>query len=379
MRAYVFTDKALERYAGRFVWLAVDTENSVNAKFLQKFPINVWPTLMIVDPHRQSVVLRYSGGATVPQLAKLLESGEKTFRAKSQTSADVLLADADRLASSEKSAGAAAAYERAIASAPKHWPSLGRAAESLTLTLLIARDSKRCVDAALALYPRLEGTASGANVASNGVACAMDLPADAPGRSDAIRRFEAVARAALADPKLAISGDDRSGLYDALVSAREDAKDEAGAKALREQWAAFLEAQAANAKTPEQRAVYDSHRLGVYLDLGTPEKAIPMLEQSAKDFPDDYNPHSRLALAYKAMGRYDDALAAAQVALEKAYGPRKIGIYRTRADIFLAMGDKTAARTTVEDAIRYAKALPSGQRSDSAIASLEKKLTAIGP
>jgi len=38
MRAFVFTDKALERYAGQFVWLAIDTENSKNAPFLTKSP-----------------------------------------------------------------------------------------------------------------------------------------------------------------------------------------------------------------------------------------------------------------------------------------------------------------------------------------------------
>ena len=38
MRAYVFTDKGLERYAGRFVWLSVDTENAKNADFLTKYP-----------------------------------------------------------------------------------------------------------------------------------------------------------------------------------------------------------------------------------------------------------------------------------------------------------------------------------------------------
>ena len=41
MKAYVFTDKSLERYAGQFVWLAIDTENGKNANFLAKYPIHV--------------------------------------------------------------------------------------------------------------------------------------------------------------------------------------------------------------------------------------------------------------------------------------------------------------------------------------------------
>jgi len=48
MKAYVFTDKSLERYAGQFVWLSIDSENGKNAAFLAKYPINVLPTLIVV-------------------------------------------------------------------------------------------------------------------------------------------------------------------------------------------------------------------------------------------------------------------------------------------------------------------------------------------
>ena len=71
-----------------------------------------------------------------------------------------------------------------------------------------------------------------------------------------------------------------------------------------------------------------------------------MLEASERDLPDDYNPPARLAAAYKAMKRYDDALAASDRALAKAYGPRKIGILQTRADIYTAQGDVPSARKT---------------------------------
>src|SRR5947208_15467059 len=96
MRAFVFTDKALERYAGQFVWLAIDTENSANANFLTKYPIYVWPTLMILDPKNESVALRYGGGANLPQLTKLLSDGAKIVRGAS-SKADEAIARGDRL------------------------------------------------------------------------------------------------------------------------------------------------------------------------------------------------------------------------------------------------------------------------------------------
>jgi hypothetical protein len=376
MRAFVFTDKALERYAGRFVWLAVDTENSVNTGFLAKYPISVWPTLLVIDPKKEAVALRYAGGATVPQLEKLLDDGERAVRGK-EGAADQELARADRLATSGKNAEAAKAYDEAIRQAPKGWKRLGRASEGLTLALMMARESEPCAERAAALYPKLKGTLSGANTAANGLGCANDLPADAKDRAKLIATLEKAVRESLDNRKIDMAADDRSGLYETLIDSRAAAKDEAEAHALREEWAAYLEGEAEKAKTPEQRAVFDPHRLTAYLQLNQPEKAIPMLEQSQRDLPNDYNPPARLAVAYKAMGRFDDALAASDRALKLVYGPRKIGVYRTRADIYAAKGDKEAAKQTIREAIAYAESLPEQQRSTQTIAALKKKLDTL--
>ena len=134
---------------------------------------------------------------------------------------------------------------------------------------------------------------------------------------------------------------------------------------------------AARAKTPEQRTVFDSHRLSAYRELGQPERAIPMLKASERDLPGDYNPPARLAVTYLSMKRWDEALAASDRALAKAYGPRKLGMYSTRADIFSGMEDRASARLTLKVAIAYASALPPEQRSESAIAGLRKKLAAL--
>lgn len=373
MRAYVFTDKSLERYAGRFVWLSIDTENATNAAFLKAHPISVWPTLLILDP-KDKVIFRYAGGGTVPQIRKLLDDGERAAHG-SHAKADTTLIRADALAAQGKQAEAATAFDEAIAEAPKNWPSLGRASESLVFALLQSRNSQRCAERALALYPRVRGTGSAVNVAGTGLSCATDLDAKSWNRSELVAGLEKATRETLAAAnKIAMSADDRSGLYESLVDAREQTKDEASAHTLREEWAAFLEKEAAKAKTPDQRAVYDSHRLTVYLGLKQPEKAIAMLEESERDLPKDYNPPARLISAYRAAGRYDDALAASDRALKLAYGPRKIGIYRNRAAVYLAKGDKASARKTMEDAIAFAESLPAEQRSDGMIASMKKQL-----
>ncbi|HEX7829106.1 MAG TPA: thiol reductase thioredoxin, partial [Thermoanaerobaculia bacterium] len=327
MKAYVYTDKGLERYAGRFVWLSVNTEDAKNAAFLQKYPIPALPTLLVLDAKRDAVTLRYVGGANVAQVKKMLDDAEQSYRAKSEASSDKLLGDGDRLAAAGKHADAVKAYDAAIKGAPAKWSKLGRTAESLIFSLSMGGDDERCATRALELYPRVKGTVSAANVAATGLSCAVSVDAPKqPKRSEWLKKLEAATREVFDNPKITMSGDDRSGLYMALIDARDAAGDEDGVVALKSEWSAFLDDTAAKAKTPEQRTVYDSHRLSAYLDLGVPEKAIPMLEQSERDFPDDYNPPARLAAAYKAMKQYDKALAASDRALAKVYGPRKLAV-----------------------------------------------------
>jgi len=377
MKAYVYTDASLGRYAGRFVWLSINTEDAKNAAFLKRYPIPALPTLLVLDAKHDTVAMRYTGGATVPQLEKLLGEAEKTYRAKGQSDADKLLAKGDRLASDGNQADAAKAYDEAIAAAPKSWEGLGRTSEALLFALSMSDQNERCATRAIELYPRVKGTSSAPNVSSTGLSCAVALEKTHPKRNEWLKTLEDATRETFADKSIVMSGDDRSGLYMSLIDARDAAGDDEDVVKLKHEWAAFLEGAAAQAKTPEQRAVYDSHRLSAYLELGTPEKAIPMLEQSERDFPNDYNPPARLAAAYKAMKQYDKALEASTRALAKVYGPRKLNVMSVRIDIYTALGDTKAAKETLQAAIDYAKSLPEGQRSATRIASLEKRLASM--
>jgi tetratricopeptide (TPR) repeat protein len=375
MKAYVYTDKSLERYAGRFVWLSINTEAAESAEFLKRYPIPALPTLLVLG--RSEVMLRYVGGANIVQLRGMLDDAEQRYRARTEAVSDDLLASGDQLESDGQHAAAAKSYESAIKSAPKRWRRFGRTAESLIFSLSMADEKEQCATRALALYPRVKGTVSSANVAATGLSCAVGLDKEHAKRIALIEALEKATREVFDDRKVILSDDDRSGMYIALIEARDAAGDEEGTVALQWQWAAFLEQAAARAKTAEQRAVYDSHRVSAYLDLGTPEKAIPMLEQSERDFPTDYNPPARQALIYNAMKEYDKALAASDRAMALVYGPRKLGVLSVRTDIFTGKGDAKAARETVEEAVRYAKSLPEGQRSERRIAALEKRLAGM--
>jgi len=156
-------------------------------------------------------------------------------------------------------------------------------------------------------------------------------------------------------------------------SARQDAKDEAGAKAAADAWVTFLLSARARDTTADQRTASDGHLVSAALAAGEPERAVPALQASERDVPGDYNPPVRLAALYNAMKRYDDAQAAAKRSLAKAYGPRKLRVYSTLADAQIGAGDVAAARATLDEGIAYGEALPEGQKPTSLIAALTKK------
>src|SRR5262245_64609059 len=75
MRAYVFTDPALSKQAGQFVWLALDNEKAKNAPVSKRLGVPALPTFFILDPATEQVALRWTGGATVAQLDHMLDDG----------------------------------------------------------------------------------------------------------------------------------------------------------------------------------------------------------------------------------------------------------------------------------------------------------------
>jgi len=377
MKAFVFTDKALSSQAGRFVWLALDSENGNNAAALAKYPVVALPTFFVIQPDSERVAMRWVGGMNVTQLTSFLGDGARACGATGATGDDAL-ARADRFYGEGSYAEAWPAYEQAIAAAPAAWPTYPRAVEALLFSLSEvdgkSEESAAFVETAL---PKLVGTPSELTAATYGLDAALALPAEHPKRAQWVKSYEASVTRLVNDPKLAVAVDDRSGAYGSLVDARKDAGDTLGAHATAEKWAALLDDAAQKAPTPQQRTVFDSHRLAAYRELGQPERAIPMLQQSERDFPDDYNPPYRLSIAYTDLKRYDDAVAASDRALAHVYGPRKLLVLRARADLMSAKGDHAGAVAAVEEAIRTQQALPASQTSEATLKSLQKKLATL--
>lgn len=375
MRAHVLTDPRLAKLAGRFVRLDVDTEKPRNAAFVERFPIDAWPTLLVVDPSTEEVVLRWTGTATAEQIERLALDAERAVRAGRASRADAALARADRLLGERRHAEAAAAYGDALAAGGKAWPARERAAEALVQALAFGGDAPACAARAREVLAWLVPGAASARVAATGLGCARELP-QGDGRAAALRDLER--RAARALEASGVLADDRSWLYDELSQARALRGDEAGARELARRWLVFLEREAARARTPLARAAFDGQRVSAALRAGAPERVLRALLASEKDLPDDYVPPTNLGVVYLALGRPADALAAAERALARAEGPRRVRVLVLAAEAAEALGDRAAARSTLDRALAESASLPEASRPRGWTARAERMRASLG-
>ena len=258
MRAFVFTDKALGRQAGRFVWLSINTEKKENAPVLAKYPVKVWPSFYVIDAAAEKIVFRWVGGATTPQMQHVLDDGAKA--AGKGAASGTALADADRFYADAKYAEAAAGYRKALETLKPGTPSYPRVVESLLFALSSTSQHDVCATLARDAFGALKTTPSAANVAGGGLDCALGMKDDDARKAALVETLAGDAREVVSGPKTGLAADDVSALYSSLADEREAAKDPAGRKQYLEQWASYLEGEAAKAKTPSERTVFDAHR-----------------------------------------------------------------------------------------------------------------------
>lgn len=337
MRATVFTDAALAKQAGRFVWLSIDTENEKNTAFLDRYPWQAVPTFEVIDAKTEKIAYTWIGAVDLAGLLVRFDEAEAAFR---------------------RTDAVAAASPSSV--------------DVSVLELALAEKNEECALLALKLLPDLPPGIVKANVASTGLDCALSSPEKTKWRPAAMVILEVTTREAV--DYEGIPDDDRSGLYGALVDARDRQHDEVGGQARAVQWLDWLNAQAMGAPSVEARAALDGYRVSAALRAKQPERALVAMQASERDLPGDYNPPARLATVLRELGRYDEALAASDRALAKVYGPRTIRLWEDRATIFEKKGDPDGAKGALKQAIAFASSLPPSERIKRTIARLEKRL-----
>ncbi len=257
------------------------------------------------------------------------------------------------------SARAAAAYERALAAAPPAWPGRGPALGAWIEALSAAKAWADCARLGQARAGEVVGSSAPGDFASVLLSCAEKLPAG-PDQDSARRAAVARLREVTARPAADASVDDRQDALGELSAGLEALGDAAGARAAQEARAALLEQAAAAAKTPEQAQTFDYARAGAYLALGRSDAAVRMLAQRERELPGSYEPPARLAGVLFKTGRLPEALAAIDRAVARAYGPRRVGYLKLRADILDKSGDPAGALAARREEVKGWEALPPG-------------------
>ena len=177
-------------------------------------------------------------------------------------------------------------------------------------------------------------------------------------------------------PSNAVLLDDRSSLYLTLIGALKDEKPEES-KRLAGALSRELDTEAERATTTAARMVWDPHRVEAYLALGEAARAIPMLERSEREKPDDYNPPARLARVYLTLQQLEPARAAIERALSRSEGPRKLRLYMLKADILLASKDKAGARATLQEALEFFRSRELPSQFDKLKQTIERRASEL--
>jgi tetratricopeptide (TPR) repeat protein len=370
MKQYVLPDPALRPLADKYVWLAIDSERASNAPFLQRFATRNLPTLWVIDPTSQTPLLKWIGAATATELHDVLADTLQP-PAAGAAEANTEWHRGVRASAAGDAPQAIEHFRRALTSAPQGWSQRARTLEALSMRLAETDQHAALVELAAHETATMPPGTARLNVVLNAIDAAEDLPADAPQRSSVPELLELGTRIA-AEPGNAVLLDDRSSLYLSLVSAFKT-RDPERAHQLATRWSELLDAQAARETAAARRRVWDPHRVEAYLALGEAARAIPMLEQSEREAPNDYNPPARLARVYLTLSRLPDARAAIDRALPHSDGPRKLRLYMLKSEILTAADDKVGARAALEDALEFARRAQLPAQYDKLRQTIEKR------
>src|SRR5256885_5041547 len=115
MQRYVFPDPGLRPVKDAAVYLSIDSENPKNKEFLDKFPLDAWPTFLVIDPDDGSVLGRWVGSATANEFRSFVQQGADAMRSKGNPSpAEAEMRKGYEARSRRDFAAAAAAYGKAL-------------------------------------------------------------------------------------------------------------------------------------------------------------------------------------------------------------------------------------------------------------------------
>jgi len=376
MQRFVLADPGMKPVADAVVWASIETERDRNKAVVEKYPIDAWPTFLIIDPDGEVVLGRFLGSGTVQDMRALVQDGVRAYREKGKPADPAWAAqrEADAARNRGDLAAAAAGYGKAIQLSKKDDPQRPERLNLYLSALARGRDYRTCVQTGLREARNTPETALGSDFVAMSFGCARKLP---KGDAEAARMHElAIARSReiLAKPDAPLSADDRSDALATLAEMLDAAGKHPEALAAMRERAQVLEKAAAAAPDATMASTFDAHHTDTYLYLGEPQKAEQLLAQREKEMPQDYNPPARLARVLYEQKKLPEAEAAIDRALSRMdRGQRRVGILELKAKILQAQGKSVTA--VWREQLEVLRSLPKTQRRPDEEADLERKLS----
>ncbi len=367
MTEFVFSDKSIEWHAGKYVWLAVNTEKPAAAAFLARFEMKGWPTYFVLD-EKGALIDRVMGTMALADVQALLLRHEGGAASPN----DTVLQEAIVLAAKGDHKTAAARAKTVVDAAPKNWSRRAEAVDFLVNELAASDDVTGCAEVAQRELHALGNGGPAFDVAATLIDCVQDKP-----RTDlGLARLLEI----LNDPKTPLSADDRSDGWNTVAETRGRFGDKEGARLAQETRRALLEKAAKGAPDAKGRVVFEAHLVDTYIALAEAGRALPMLALSEKDFPDDYNHPARLSRVLMEVGKKDAALEAIDRAIKLCYGPRLLRLYTAKADVQKARGDAAGEKAALEAALAAHAALSAEHRAmaQKPANKLKQRLATLG-
>ena len=375
MQRFVLNDPGMTPVAEAVVWSSVETEREPNKAVVEKYPIDAWPTFLIVDPDTSAVLGRFLGSGTVQDLRAFVQDGVRAYREKGRPSDPAWAAQ--READAARNRGdlkvTADAYGRAVQLSKADDPQRPERLNLYMSALLKGKEYRACVQTGLREARRTPDTALGTDFVGYALACAENLPQR---DAEAARMREigtARLREILAKPDAPLAADDRSDALANLAEVLDVSGKHPEAVAAMQERAQALDKAAAAAPDPTLASTFDAHRVDTWLYLKQPGRAEQLLAQREKEMPLDYNPPARLARVLFEQKKLAEAEAAVDRALAKMdRGQRRVGVLGLKAKILRAEGKSTAA--VLREQLDVLRSLPRTQRRPDQEAEIERKL-----
>ena len=358
----------LGRYAGQFVWLALNFDDPKNHEFFMKYGAIGTPTFYVIAPDG-GVRATQAGAMSLTELTQFLDRGAHAAARPAQTPADAALTRGDRLLAQQPQE-AVKAYEQALRVAPPSWPRRELAEASLAVALQTAGRWQQCAETAAKEASEMRRDAAFGRTVVAGMWCVVSGNR-APWTAPAAAKLEPLAKIALSQSSTV--RDHRDELYRTLMRLCLARGDNACAAGWGNRWLDELDGRTFT--NDEERSAVDIARVENIQTYGDPKRILPALIASEKAMPGNWNASLRVAQMESAAKNENAVIAACERGLARQPGAvGRMWLLQVKAEALDDKGRRTEARAALQEALRSAQAIPDPQNREHAVKRLEAAL-----